>query len=105
MARCKTHPGVRLINIDGPGGKPTECPRCDADLDEEAAARRAPLWWDDASYIRYQIAGMDDDYRTPLELAAVEVTTPDYCDGEPADRLFAREHAEHCPQHRTNPWF
>jgi hypothetical protein len=31
--------------------------------------------------------------------------TPDYCDGESANsRLFAREHAEHCKHHRTDPW-
>lgn len=44
-----------------------------------------------------------DDYYIPAYIA--DGLTPDYCDGEPADRLFAREHAEHCPQHRTNPWF
>lgn len=44
-----------------------------------------------------------DGYVIPAYIS--DGLTPDYCDGEPADRLFAREHAEHCPQHRTDPWF
>jgi hypothetical protein len=42
-----------------------------------------------------------DGYVIPAHIA--DGLTPDYCDGEPiGSRLFARPHAEHCPQHRTS---
>lgn len=89
---CLDHPTVRLTSVF-PEEKPTECAVCIHEQDQQREA--PPLWWDDASYIRYQ--SYDPHYDEDPAADYPQITlltdhTTDVCDG---DTGYGRKHR--CP--------
>lgn len=78
-AFCPTHPQVRLTSVF-PEEPPSECARCIHEADQRQ--HLPDLWWDDASYIRYQ---SEDPYAEEPDpgpqLTLLTDHTTDLCDG------------------------
>lgn len=84
---CEIHPNRRLQAP--PDCFPEErstarkvCHVCFNLAIQEESQERAPLWWDNESYIAYQIRGLDDsdydNYPAP-KWKGVDLKTNDYC--------------------------
>lgn len=91
---CPHHPGVLMHSVF-PEEPPTECRSCIAEQDAQLVEDRMPLWWDDASYIRYQSFDPCYDENPDTDRPTVRLLTDHtetLCDG---DRGYGRGHR--CP--------
>lgn len=90
---CPHHPTVRLTSVF-PEEAPSECAMCIHEEDQQREEDR-PLWWDDASYIRYQSHDPyadHDPYEDYPQITLLTDHTESLCDGENG---YGRKHR--CP--------
>lgn len=87
-AFCPHHPTVQLTSVF-PEEKPSECAVCIHEQDQQDEP--PPLWWDDASYIRYQSYDpcADEDQSEYPQVTLLTDHTENLCEG---DRGYGRQH-------------